>query len=550
MDDQRWLDEIDRTWDSVVTTPGWIRGEDAMTETMIRLHLLASEPAPTQAIDRVWTRLEFGTVPRVSRSSQQIRPWRYLRGALDSRPMSAVATVGLLIFITLSGYFAVSHDSAVTTIEDVDYRLFFATEESNRLSEIEPLTLADVPNGQTISASPIPTPPEMVSESLSSSWRASDDGTTLIGLQTSMVDKGRSLHEWRGTVTVVAARTGVVSKRFTLEGDIPESGLVVSASGNRIAVKHGPSIVTDPPQPGVEGNYASWDIYDTASGKLLTTIKTVQDRDPLRSGVGWFDPSGARFYRVAVDRHSLYPGPWPVQLVAHDAETGREIARLDLPNVRAGTWPSGELIDPALCPAIPGTPISREAWGWAGPLWQVYSPGIAMSPDGTMMVFVGPDGREMTTVNLTAMSVHQTMSINGLDHVSTPVAFAEADEDSCRIRVAQQRFVTYSRDGRDVSISGYDVFVIGESTTDVETFSLMRVSVANGNVEARRRVGGHQVQLQYPGGALSPDGQNVYVLVADENGTDVILQRLDADSLDVLAQRKFDSFGGIAIIVK
>jgi hypothetical protein len=87
------------------------------------------------------------------------------------------------------------------------------------------------------------------------------------------------------------------------------------------------------------------------------------------------DPAARHLYRLVVPGAEVpspsmaATGPRPAELVAYDLEPGREAGRLTLPDVRAGHWQTGRVLQSdgvmaGLSPALAFSPDGRRLFRW------------------------------------------------------------------------------------------------------------------------------------------------------------------------------------------
>lgn len=547
------IDQLDRIWDRIATGERQLAAEeDSMTDTMLHLHRLHDRDATIStmhpAIDRAWTR----TAPRVGSITRptQVKPTRIAWVALGSRPVSAVATFGLIALIALSGYLAIGANQHATPIPvpTPNYRLLVADDHGMLLREIDPITLADRPAGTRLSFARAASPVADDGDGDSISWTASADGRTLVGLLQKRIETLEPFVPDPITVIVVDAATGRERRRFELETQIV-AGPQISGDGTRLAVESDGGWRVDPPPTSVESFVVPrWDIYDLTTGSILSNVRAINDRDPLGAGSGWLDRTGARFYRLAVDGTAKFRDPWTIQLVAHDTATGQEVARTDLPGVIARYGPPSASADAATC-AITETPTGSAPETSIGDDWQTELPAIEISPDGATMAIVNSKAEQLTVVDLGTMQITTSTALDPGVAASTPAPVVTEGPTACASAVDHAQIAAFTADGSQLIVGGFAIPTDGRVNALATDATLVRIDIASGAVAARATRPAHEVPFVLPYGAGAPDGENVYVRTYDARDADSTFQRLDAETLAVEAERSSSSLEGIGVIV-
>ena len=335
---------------------------------------------------------------------------------------------------------------------------------------LDPATLRDEPGGAAFSGSA----PWL--------WAASADGLTLVSIDAPLTRPT--------TVTVYDARSGQVRGRFQAADGAADP--LLSADGTRLVVQ-------------AADTRDGWDVFDTGSGRRLSHISAdFEVGNPWLFANVWLDPAGRRLYRLAFGEAA---GPAPVQLVAFDTGSGREVGRMALPNVLGQdiSYTAGKLLIPA----------------------------VAISPDSRTIAVVHADEDAMTLVDATRLAVERTVPLTRsrglLDRLLglVPLAPQAAVAKSFSGAIKQAVF----------SPDGQRLYVFGQwsDTRVVETaFASLGLTVVN--VATGRIVASLPTVSPLAGVLPAPNGRDVYAYTTDSNTT---LLRLDATDLAREAERTF-----------
>jgi hypothetical protein len=410
--------------------------------------------------------------------------------------------------------------------------------DQSDVKEIDPLTLADVPDGWSY-PSLIPATPSVGGVDYSyqvDDWIASADGTRLIGW----------VRDVGSVIIVVDPITGTELLRFPIASNYSAPTLILNASGSRIAVAVGAKVGGEWQSHVIANNPIRWHIYDTGTGQLLTQIESQTDREPMLWDVGWFDPTGRLFYRLAIDHESRYPGPWPVQLVVHDAQTGAERGRLELPSVQVGTWPA-ETSNNATASACSVESAPENG----GSVLRMERAGITISPDGATMAIAEPDGREMTLIDLRSLQVARTLTLP-MNEVASPIASTPTagGDMGCPTGDNSIRDALFSPDGASLYVMGMEFPVASQTLSTAISTPMMRIDVATGAVEASVTTDGAGSSILQPGLVQSPDGSSLYTVRRSTDGLGSIIERRDPETLEVVATREYAPERDIVVTAK
>ncbi|HEV2013638.1 MAG TPA: hypothetical protein VGR77_07130 [Candidatus Dormibacteraeota bacterium] len=294
---------------------------------------------------------------------------------------------------------------------------------------------------------------------------------------------------------VVDARTGAMRKSFPLPfGSMPE----LTPDGSKLLV--------------IDSTGQSWRMFDTRDGRQTAKLET--GTDPCCGSFGaWIDSSGRLLYRVLVPGSGINAiGPVTPLLVRYDLQAGRETGRLKLDGVEAGVWQSGRSIG-------------------SEPVLASFTPGVAISPDGSQLAVLYADGGRLMTVDTTSMKV---TSSRQLVAPSAPTswfnpgrvdAYAKYDE-------GVQWDLTYSPDGRQLVAAARQNTVDNNGNFSSHGLGLRAIDLQRAVIVAEApniEVG----QLFY-----APDGAAIYV-EAYVDPSHMALLRLEPSTLAVAARREF-----------
>ena len=299
----------------------------------------------------------------------------------------------------------------------------------------------------------------------------------------------------------------------------------LSTDGSRLIVE--PGLMCGPSGCGER----VWYTYDAHSGDLVSTTR-VEVGDPVWPDL--IDPAGERLYYPFHERPPLssstpapaslsVEGPWPLQIAAYDLATGQEVARTAIPDVLAGSW-QGESIDQA----------------YVGEMEQ---PAIALSPDGSRIAVIDAAIEALTLIDTETLAVVETLPITRPESTwHNALVWLGIAPQTAQAKVSEGRTIsaTFSADGQHLYLTGYEM-EIGDTIEDIDGhgLGLMRIDVNSGEITAEA-LAGHAAEIVIP----SPDGQSVYVQRSEEpwwdnDSPNYVLQRLDAETLESLAERSF-----------
>jgi plastocyanin/DNA-binding beta-propeller fold protein YncE len=320
------------------------------------------------------------------------------------------------------------------------------------------------------------------------------------------------------TVVIGDGLFGPERSRIDADGELGEVHL--SRDGRRLVAM----INSDYSGAGLRSPF--WKVFDTRDGRLLTTI---QSDDPEQWQVFAVDGGVERLYVLTVaEGTSPQSGPNPTRLIAYDLTTGKELGRLELPEVRAGFWMSDEVVE--------------FEGGGEEQLGQARVPGFALSPDGRRITIAHADDDGLTVIDTSKLTVERTTTIApkqgwlgrlaGLLPLTPEGASAKAMEGKMLDAI-------FSPDGKRLYLFGMEA-AIEEGMPTYRGLGLRAIDPESGEiaVEAPREM---QVERVVP----SPDGGSLYVSGWADEATNAnpnppfLIQRVDAETLEVLAEQEY-----------
>jgi len=403
----------------------------------------------------------------------------------------------------------------------ISYDLYAVTDHGRGYQPLDPLTLGDIEG-----AGPV---------TFNTDWPGvaiSADGSTAVMIDPSHVP----LEEW------ISVRDGLDGpERLAIDVEEAVYNPRLSADGSRV-IAWSSDYGCSPYGCGERVFYT----YDTRTGELISTVRVDLNYYVWPDMI---DPAGERLYIPFYEAPPppSYPatptppgisetGPWPLQIAVYDLTTGKEIERITVPNVLAGTW--------------------RDITITHSYASQVVRPAISLSPDGATIAVVDAPMETLTLIDTGTLEVvathaiHERESTTGrlLDWLGITPRIAAA-------KVSEGRSLTasFSVDGRHLYLTGTEM-AVGETVEEFTGVGLgvTMIDMATGEI-VRTALEDQVVNGVIP----SPDGRWMYVLSpetpwweeADGEVAGELLRRLDAGTLELLAERGFDVWPFIQLVL-
>jgi len=445
---------------------------------------------------------------------------RGIRTAWSSRPLAEVATALLLILALVGSIVAFRPQGmapAATDAGPLTYDLYAATDQYGRgLGPLDPVTLDDAAPGPTFDA-----PPVGLNQGGAVEWIGSTDGSTVVAIA-QLSNNGLATSPDEVTIVVWDARTGAERARFH-----PTTGIVysprLSRDGSRLVLRGEVFDTGEPLGPGE----SVWYVHDTADGRLLAM-------QPEDTGWGPFaiDPTATRVYQLIGDAAVHPTGPQPMHFTVSDLTTGDEIAQLELASVLGGTWPT-----------------EKERGGL--PVMGRLSPGLAISPDGRTIAVVHANREAVTLIDAERLVVERTVDLarprSWRDRLRDLVPLALQSAEAKQAEEGTWIGATFGGDGRYLYVTGSETeFGDGNRPTFLD-LGIRVVNLEQGSIIAELPPGS-AVDWVLP----APDSRSVYVFgPMDQNNRTkgFILRRLDAATLDPLAERPFSPWRSAFLVM-
>lgn len=546
-------DQVDATWDAVV------RGNPLPPDTRVReltaearrLHARDRAPAADPIfLARLRKELTMPTPLPTPLPRPSLPPASGNAGTLNGRvatspshPVlaprrragrwwSAVERViaAVLVLGLLGGYVALNRGATGPSDQAEAARLCLVDDNGQRLAPIDPWTLADLPAATPIARTGL-VGEGSSSQGRGSNWSLSADGSMLVGVEyreDSFQPMDALPPEFKAGDITVVLRDGVNgAERASFHPPAPVWNLFdLSANGDRLLMQRGQVYVhndrpdlADPPE---------WYVFDTTDGRLLTTIVADDGDRPIGARhEAWLTPDGDRVFRLIKTAEAPGSGPEPVRIVVHDASTGAEVGRRDLPNVRAGIWTTDRRIN--------GRPVREYV-----------APGHAFSPDGRRLALVDEGGAQVTLIDTERLAVEGTFNLpppTDIGNAAAPSNTASEPQVLDHGDVYEEGrwlWAAFSADGTGLYVGGWhdELDAVGGQTCG--SVEMRRVNLKTGAVVGRAT----SLALSPPLW-IAPDGKNVYSLNNETRACSYplnrrqILRRLDARTLTPLAEREF-----------
>jgi YVTN family beta-propeller protein len=355
------------------------------------------------------------------------------------------------------------------------YRL---NEAGTALIRMNPRTLADMKGQPSIRLAPP-----------GGSWPtivSTPSGTTLAA----ELDAGGGTTTPNLTIRVIDLRSGKPrSRTFHPAVRVWISG--ISADGSELYAWQWPEQQLGPP-PTIESSLLY--TLSAANGRVLrsTTLATSCCE------INLLDAAHQRFYSLITahsdDPHSASQLP---ELMAEDLASGRELGRLSLPGLQAGSWNTDRQVD--------GMPLIHASY-----------PGVAVSPDGRRIAILDGSSNRLTVIDTADLRVIQSVA---LARPQSPwerlgawlglipqMAYAKGEEGTALD-------AQFSPDGRLLYVMGIKGSVTKQNTFASTRLGLRVVDAASGAILADRFHGKPLVGVD-----VSPDGRVYASLAMNDQG--------------------------------
>jgi hypothetical protein len=311
--------------------------------------------------------------------------------------------------------------------------------------------------------------------------------------------------------------------------------IALSADGSKLLVEDWWSNTSLNPPPPV------WRVFDTSSGTEIFTFPAILSSYGLA-----VDPVFWRMYNLTLNRPAITRSPWinreheiksgryeikgpdptPPELIVTDLETGKEIDKLELPDLSLNGWDAGW--EPTLDSDYPFPPNLH--------------PAMALSPDGTEIAVVSAVDDGVTLIDTSTLDVTRTLTIKpkvGLVNrlfASLPLAPQSA---SAKVNEGVWRFAEYSADGSHLYVSGFKAWV-EDNEQMLDGYGLNVVGLEDGTIESHLLDGVSVENVVEAGnGILYVSGAD-YSNFSTNRPAESVIARIDSDSTEVLAERRFE----------
>jgi hypothetical protein len=372
---------------------------------------------------------------------------------------------------------------------------------------INPATLADIPNGPSITLADgsLPSPALFISPA----------GTAIAAASYEDARAGGA-----AIVRIVDERTGRVRSRVSLllspreQRQTRQAAPFLSGVSNDGRLLYGDATT--------QRGRVIWYTIDGIDGRI---VHETHLREP-RPMATLYEPTQHRLYvfggaRYVVGRPT---GSHTLTIAAYDTLHDRQVGRLVVSGVLAGSWP-----------------MARKIHGY--PLTEMHAPGAALSPDGRQIAVVDGNRNVLLLIDTRTLNVTRTLPLvqasSGVDLaglLGTGVAEAKSFQ-------GEQVDIRFSPDGQQLYETGMISTFTGSRTEVRRWLGVRLIDVATGRIEATALADG-QVWDAY----VAPDGSGVYAFTATTDGNcPCLLDRLDPAALHVVASRPFEpgTVGGV-----
>lgn len=438
------------------------------------------------------------------------------RATIESQSLRhlLLALVPLVLAVPVNTIAAPQSDDAQPS-----FTLITTDEFGQEYRLIDPLTLEDVS-----SVAPL---------TFDSEWpgmAASGDGSTFAVVTPSQQPAGSS----------ISVRDGLAGpERLAISTEEVVFNPRLSDDGSRLVVE--PQLICGP--SGC--NERAWYTYDTNTGGLISATRT-DTGDPVWPDL--LDPAARRLYQPFYEdppppTYSGTPtptdisdvGPWPLEIAAYDLASGREVDRITVPDVFAGSW-QGESVD--------GMYVGETV-----------HPAIAISPNGGLIAVVDTAMETLTLIDTATLEIVETHTVHAAESLTSRLlAWLGITPQTAHAKVSEGRRLsaTFSADGQHLYVSGSETEV-GNTVEEItgRGFGLLRIDLSNGEIAHKVLTGEDLVDV-----IPSPEGRSLYALRPavpwwnsdGQTGDAYVLHRLDAQTLEPLAERTFAGWPTIRLM--
>lgn len=378
----------------------------------------------------------------------------------------------------------------------------------DRLLPMNPRTLADLRSVPLLrlTAKKQASPPQLV-------WR-SDGQAAAVLFYTGDGSRPQDL-----TIRILDLRTGGQSgKAFHLPVRAPVWIEGISTDGSMLyALRSDRSYVSPTMPPTQLLQRTVYYVLSARTGRVLHTAHIVHSC----CGSEIFDAAHQRLYTLVTwyyaDRKSPAQAP---SLMVTDLQSGKQLARIPLPGLHAGSSKTGRVIQ--------GEPLVK-AW----------SPAMALSADGAHLALVDPSSDKLTLVDTNRMQVTRSLALHAprglLDRLGSFLGLLPETADAKGFEGVQMQG-WYSPDGHLLYVTGTRGSVTTSHQFKWTQLGLRVIDVSSGTVLAKRFEGKTLV-----GTDVAPNGW-VYVSTPESGGTGAFgcpctLQRLNPTTLATETER-------------
>lgn len=322
------------------------------------------------------------------------------------------------------------------------------------------------------------------------------------------------------TIMIRDNRAGIERSRFHPPFNPLPARL--SQDGARLVVQHFPTGGAIPNE---------WTLLDTTHGQILATTRAEPSNDWQQDLI---DPTAQRLYRFLTPGSAINTGPRPLVVIAYDLTTGNEIGRLPLPDILAGNWQTDRKVRDELVQAY-------------------LMPGVALSPDGQRLAILHANAEQVTLIATAQLSVERTVALKRSASLLNLLGLVPLRVSAKGgVAIGAERQVVFGADGQSLYLFGMERTLDDKESQTYHSFGLKRLDLKRDTMVADA-LPGRTINWALP----SSDGRSVYVFgqKSGEGNSHLVLpnapsllQRLDAMTLAVQAEREFPGYRGGRLI--